>query len=262
MTGLRASGLRGSGLRGARSSVRSAVSGYSPLGDATLGLWLDASKASSITHVAGAVSQWSDLSGNARHAVQATSGAKPTTGIEQINGLNALSFDGGDHLTGASIAVTQDRTTYAVVAANAHDQTRRVIIEASAGGTFMYGQLQMEVSDADCATTITNNSAGTMTVASRATTALPVLDPVIVVARRADSSSLAIYQGITLMDSDALTGEVDETATAFVIGKQRDASARWWKGLICEIADFSSAHDDAERNVVVNYLAAKWGASV
>ena len=36
----------------------------------TLGLWLDASDAASITSSGGLVSQWSDKSGNGRHATQ------------------------------------------------------------------------------------------------------------------------------------------------------------------------------------------------
>jgi len=44
----------------------------------TLGLWLDASDAASITSSSGLVSQWNDKSGNSRHATQPTSGSQPT----------------------------------------------------------------------------------------------------------------------------------------------------------------------------------------
>ena len=61
-------------------------------------LWLDAADASTITLNGSTVSQWSDKSGNSRHVIQATAGAQPLYSANQIGGLPALSFDGGDFL--------------------------------------------------------------------------------------------------------------------------------------------------------------------
>lgn len=58
--------------------------------------WWDASDAGSITSSSGAVSQWNDKSGQGNHAAQANASEKPTTGSTTQNGLNVLSFDGGD----------------------------------------------------------------------------------------------------------------------------------------------------------------------
>lgn len=71
-----------------------ASSAFSPLSLSPT-LWLDASNAGSITSSGGAVSQWSDLSGNNNHCTQSTAGAKPTTGATTQNGLNVIDFDGG-----------------------------------------------------------------------------------------------------------------------------------------------------------------------
>lgn len=56
-----------------------------------LTLWLDASDLSTIT-IATGVSQWSDKSGQGRHAVQATGGNQPTSGANTINGRNVIKF--------------------------------------------------------------------------------------------------------------------------------------------------------------------------
>lgn len=61
-------------------------------------LWLDASDSSTITSVAGAVSQWNDKSGNGYNVTQAVSAAQPTTGVATQNSLNVLTFDGSDTL--------------------------------------------------------------------------------------------------------------------------------------------------------------------
>lgn len=85
---------------------------FSPADLAGLALWLDASDLSTITHSGGAVSQWDDKSGNARHVTQGTASAQPTTGAATQNGKNVLSFDGNDTLsrTGMSVALSNTYT--------------------------------------------------------------------------------------------------------------------------------------------------------
>lgn len=65
----------------------------------SLAVWLDASDATSITSSGGLVSQWSDKSGNARHAVQATSSSRPT-----LNGSAISISDYNKFMTGAMAA--------------------------------------------------------------------------------------------------------------------------------------------------------------
>lgn len=58
----------------------------------TTALWLDASDASTITTVSGAVSQWNDKNGNARNATQSTSSARPSVLSSALNGYQALQY--------------------------------------------------------------------------------------------------------------------------------------------------------------------------
>lgn len=86
--------------------------GFNPL-SLSPALWLDASDTSTITASGSPakVSQWNDKSGNARNVTQATSAAQPTTGATTQNGLNVLSFDGGDNLSiSASIDISANYT--------------------------------------------------------------------------------------------------------------------------------------------------------
>lgn len=62
----------------------------------TTALWLDAADASTVTTVSGAVSQWNDKSGNARHATQSTSGSRPALTASGLGGLSVVTFDGTD----------------------------------------------------------------------------------------------------------------------------------------------------------------------
>lgn len=58
-----------------------------------LAAWYDAADSASVTLDSGRVSQWSDKSGNARHATNTTSGStQPSYTTAGRNGLNVLSF--------------------------------------------------------------------------------------------------------------------------------------------------------------------------
>jgi Bacterial Ig domain/Calx-beta domain len=58
--------------------------------------WFDGNNQSSMTQSNGAVTRWSDLSGNNNNLIQNTTNAQPTTGTVTINGLNAVDFDGSN----------------------------------------------------------------------------------------------------------------------------------------------------------------------
>lgn len=76
---------------------------FSP-GDLSPFVWYDATAADSIIHAAGSVSQWEDLSGNARHLTQGDGSRQPTTGTATMNGLNAIDFDGTSFMSAAKVA--------------------------------------------------------------------------------------------------------------------------------------------------------------
>lgn len=232
----------------------------SPLDFPDLSMWFDASVASSITSSGGAVSQWSDLSGNARHATQSTAGAKPTTGSSTVNTLNALSFDGGDELATASLADASDRTTYVVVDANSHDATRRVIIEGSTG-TLAYSQLQMEIGAGNQLTALGHDNSTNVYTATAAGTFST--SPQIATYRRTDGGTIKIYEGDTEAASVAIGAVSDSSSTYATIGNARPSTGgRQFKGLICEILDFTTAHTANQRAAVWNYLADKWGITL
>jgi hypothetical protein len=62
--------------------------------DISTALWLDAADATTITESGGSISQWNDKSGNSRHAIQATSGNRPTVLTGTLNSKNVIAFNG------------------------------------------------------------------------------------------------------------------------------------------------------------------------
>lgn len=112
-----------------RSLVNTAISSwgnFSPLALRPL-VWLDAADTTTITSASGLVSQWSDKSGNARHATQATALLQPTTGSNTQNGLNVLTFT--DHvLLTSTFSQAQPVTIFVAAGRSSTDSVNRQVI--------------------------------------------------------------------------------------------------------------------------------------
>lgn len=107
------------GRSGGWYTAGSGVTAWSPasLGAALQGWW-DASNAPSIQSSAGKVSQWNDLSGNARNLTQATGAAQPTTGSATIGGKNAVTFPTSVQNMATGFVTAQPVTIWEVVRLN------------------------------------------------------------------------------------------------------------------------------------------------
>ena len=89
---------------------------FSPADISGLALWLDADDAGTLTAVGGAVSEWRDKSGNARHFT-ATAAQEPSSTAATLNGRTVVRFDGvADRMTRASFLHALDQHTLFVVA--------------------------------------------------------------------------------------------------------------------------------------------------
>lgn len=98
---------------------------WTPLSVAGLVYWYDFSDTATITHASNAVSAVTDKSGNSRTISQGTAGKKPTTNTVTRNGLNVLSFDGGDVLSSANFTQAQPITAFIVARSSLTDAANR-----------------------------------------------------------------------------------------------------------------------------------------
>ena len=96
--------------------LRPLARGFNPRQIANLGVWLDASDASTIT-IATGVSEWRDKSGNGRNFSQSIGNNQPAVRVNGRNNRNTLEFDGNnDSFTGpAGFSLTNTHTVIAVV---------------------------------------------------------------------------------------------------------------------------------------------------
>lgn len=223
----------------------STVSCFTPTDVGTPALWFDACEGVTYNG-SNEVSQWSDLSGNARHATQSTTSKKPIYVAGGTNGLPHLDFAGGDDalLTSTGFTLAQPNTIFIVAKydAAAADQT----LFSSASGS---GRQMMTTTGGGSYALDAGSFVSTGQGATTGTTY------VFSVVFNTSSSKFfrdgTQYGGTMSLGTDSLVG----------LGIGTDAGAGTpvgHDGTICEILVYNSALSDANRQAVEAYLTTKW----
>jgi hypothetical protein len=240
----------------------------SPLDISGCGLWLDASNAGSLTLNGNTVSEWRDLSGNARHFSQATPASQPNANSRTQNGRRVLDFAGAQSLNGNAASLS--------IATNVSGLTIFVVGQFDAIASTTMAMLSISRSDV-------NNSARAALVYLLGT------NQILVGGRRLDADAFASAGYAPNTNTNVLTGTLDyansdafiwqggatqASNTAFqtngstanadslavVVGSDGGAT-QGLDGFIAEVIVYPSALSTTDRARVEAYLAAKWGIS-
>jgi len=212
-----------------------------------LAAWYDASDASTITDAgAGAVSQWTDKSGNARTLTQGTAGSRPTTGTRTQNGRNVLDFDGSADYMSASSAFTQGTSdTVFVVCLNddGADSTSQVVYNSD------------DVSNAHCrllkvSTNVWRATSGAALDAGTPNTSAHLLAGVF----NGTSGSSLRLDGTSIATGS--TGTNSASVSSHV--GRNGAGTAYWDGWVAEILHYDSVLSATDIARVEAFLNAKW----
>jgi hypothetical protein len=240
-------------------SYRFAVAGVdSPDDIAGLAAWYDASDAGSITESSGNVSQWNDLSGNARHLAQSNLGNKPGTGAQTQNGLNVLTWDGSDFMRydAGSDAMDFSPIEFFIVARyNASiDAYSRLFSLRQATATEDYLTPNMTVARQN-ADSIDWNSAGTAVGTAKAYT----------------DDTMFLYNGRNNGSTSyhSINGGAEHSASASPPSNMRyinvgsaftgtNSTDQYLTGRIAEIVIYNATLTSDERTAILSYLNTKW----
>lgn len=234
--------------------------------------WYDASDTSTITLSGSNVTQWNDKSANAYHLTQATGTRQPQSGINTVNGLNAITYDGVNDRLQASTASnwtflqhTATHTFMVFYANTASDQRR--LMETSSDGEargIMYLIDDNDTVYAECDTgdvgsrpyqmsttsTVAQPGAGYWTFAS---------DPGNgTAANRIKIRKNGVAAGGT--NSNTASPTTSTATYPLTVGSWAKDSANFsFDGYMCEIIIYPSILSDSDRDKVESYLATKWG---
>jgi len=230
----------------------------------TTALWLDAADASTITESGGAVSQWNDKSGNARHFSQGIAANRPTVNSTAINSKPALVFDGINDSLAAGSAVIPTTHSLFIVFVPTIESVTGVLLgqwEAAQSGRFLMSCNQ------DCAGSTTagrlnpfNASAsqggctGGFALDVSITNTATILESI----SATGSENWKLLKNGTEWDSATITSVYQGVNTALGT-TSASGSSLYYDGQIAEIVLTASALPLGDRQKLEGYLAHKWG---
>lgn len=250
--------------------------GWSPAELTNVRGWYDAADTTTISVSGTAVTQWNDKSTYGKNLTQATGAARPTSGVTTLNGLNVITFDGGDFLGAATAAdwtFLSDGTDYLVafvakfgVVANPDTfmgfiNTKNTV--SNPGIDFYHdtrvGRARMSqiVYDAS-ATQIVNNDSGNVFTANDWFYGSLLADPN---NGTAANRSKIYYEAGAAATNNTLTGAVSATAPsrALEVGRYSNDFGFLEGGVAEIVIAYGTDATDANRLLLNDYLKAKWG---
>lgn len=244
-----------------RRATRAAGAAFVPTDISGLQAWYDASDAASITDSGGAVSQWNDKSGNTRHLVQATGGAKPTTGSATLNGKNVLALDGGDHLLYlGNTAIGPNASVFIVC--------EQLVSVVNAGIFVPFASSSSDDYNTPNAFCLTTGDASNFFNAVRTLSVIAdypgvgVMPAAVWTARLTSAGATALYRNGGTPNSASAANTYGTADSGLLIGARYIGGTYGTANLngnIGEIVAYDSALSTTNMNLVGNYLAAKWG---
>jgi hypothetical protein len=229
--------------------------------NATTGLvlWTKADSLTGAVANGGTVASWTDLSGHAHHAVQATASKKPTFKSSGLNSLPTLSFDGtDDSLTVAHTAafLATRLSVFAVAKTNVSRDYQAIVAKTSNAFDegFLFGSVDAASSGKLGLFVNAVGNAAKLTVATGAFK---------VVSGTYDGSNVKVrVSPSTVANSTAYAGNLNTSVNDLIIGDYNgNAScvAGCWQGEMAEILLYDQALSDTDRLSVEAYLRAKYG---
>jgi len=240
--------------------------GWTPAQIATVA-WYDAEDAATIAATDGAVSQWSDKSGNQRHLQQSSGSMQPVTGTRTINGVNVLDFTPNQNLfrdSGVSNMLPYGEATY-VFHVVAHDRSdimsSSIMFSLNTEDGFGTGggALEMHTGTNNGSRVVLADEGGariTLTGGSF-TTNTAYLQTTSYDRTAAAGMTATVWVDGTQLVSGSKAVRNENIANHFYVG----ATSSTYRGMDGTIGEVVIAHglDEANRQKIEGYLAHKWG---
>lgn len=234
------------GTRSATSAIVGAA--FQPAADTELLGWWDASDASTITEIAGSVSEWADKSGGPA-LIKNFEARRPETGTRTIGGRNVLDFDGSKALGAARLfPVSGNIAFHMVVEVDSIANAFEAILSVNAANDFQL--------DAGSASQFNGRYNATGLGPSGPFSGGPFTGPLILSAifDLTGTGSVTCYVGDTLRTTASYSTPFDANADLYLM-ENRSQNA-WTDGAVGELI---ITGDTANRADYHTYLSAKWG---
>ena len=213
-------------------------------------LWVDATDASTITLSGGAVTEWRDKSGWARHFT-ALAASAPSVQVNPLALKNMLRFDGTDFLTLADRAWAGTGAYTVLVVERRRSADAAAFLGRAAPSADPTPILGYSSSSAAYVSHGSDVLSGTVSAFTTAT-----VHPTRVWAVRYANGTRSLRMNNAVIGTDNPVGSVT-TMTGATIGRH---GSSWYTGDLGEIILLPRAANDTELQALTLYLMGKWGA--
>ncbi len=226
---------------------------FSPADIADLAMWYDAADTATITESGGAISQWSDKSGNTNDATQGSAPNQPTTG-GSLNGLNAITFGTNKRFSyPLAWAIGTPYDIFVVDSVNSGTGTN-VLIDSNGGGDGNNDRINMRYNGSSDQFRVGQSFNDLDYNKGSDFTAVPR----IWLNARGNPTWTLYENGVsraTKSEGTLIAAPLSNTT----IGWSDGSGGLSYDGIICEIVAYTRSLSTAEKNQVGNYLGTKWG---
>lgn len=228
-------------------------------------LWLKADKGTfsnagtTASTLGGVVQQWNDQSGNAKHATQTIATSKPTWQTNIFNGLPALRFDGSnDGILSAGVTSSGTATFFAVFKISNLSKSNPGILQGSPTG-LGYSATPGDKSIGMWVNSSSSKIWGRGIQSDNTQRSLPqgtglATSTAYIASNRYDGTTINQYVNNAISGTISYNGTLNSW-TDIAIGTQGTEA---WNGHIAEIIVYKKSLNEAQRNIVDNYLSAKY----
>ncbi|MBI4944691.1 MAG: fibronectin type III domain-containing protein, partial [Actinobacteria bacterium] len=228
---------------------------------ARLRAWLDGADAATMyasSTCSGAtatttVGCWADKSGQANNAPQSTSGYRPT--LTTVNGRSVPGFDGVDDYFPLTVSKLPTGTTSSTMAMTAKLTGTVAYRNLMSWGALTGGQARATY--LNTGPVISDTYTAGPTASTSPTNIAQNQQFQLVSAYTSGSSSIAL-NGV----GATTTAGAVSTGSTFALLGGAPGMTYWWQGPIPEVVIFTGALTTAERRLVDEYLARKWGTVI
>jgi hypothetical protein len=219
----------------------------------TTALWLDASDASTVTTISGAVSQWNDKSGNGRNVSQGTASRRPTVSSASINNNNALSFDGVNDFLLSNNALlptgTSSRSMFVVYKPGRTTGVNGICGQSGTGATGAWFQLQFRSG-------LPTGDPYFAGFSADLTDSVAVTTNAKIAGVTYNGTQATLYRNGLQIAQSNLT--LNTGSSELSVGASSSGGDEFNLGLIAEIVFASSFVSTNTRQLIEGYLAHKW----
>ena len=219
----------------------------------TTAAWYDASDAATLTLSGSSVTAWADKSGNDLHLVQGVANKQPQFGVNTINGMTTVKFDGSNDnlVTGSNPFAAGGISDAMVIVVHRHDASARGTLFSLSGTSANTGRWQAH---APWTSTMYFDAGG-----GRINTSYGVAVGDVILASFYNSTTEGVqqvYKNGALLVGDTTANSTNTVGNIFM---GSSADTQYQNTSIAEMIIINGTVGVDDRQKLEGYLAHKWG---